>query len=227
MSPNAQLKPVLTFLSQLAKNNNRPWFEQNRSAYEEARRLFEGLVEELIVGLGAFEDMKSVTAKDCIMRIHRDIRFSKDKAPYKTNMAASIGPGGRQAYRFHYYLQLEPDDASILAGGLHEPDSSQINKFRAAISRDARPFKAIVGEKAFRQYFGEIRGEKLKTAPQGYDRAHPEIELLRLKEVVALQRLTDEQVLSPGFAANVIKACRAMKPFLDYLSSVAGEMSRR
>jgi uncharacterized protein (TIGR02453 family) len=214
------LKPVLTFLSSLQKNNNKAWFEQNRPAYEKAKGEFEDLVDELILGLGAIEDMKGVAAKDCVMRIYRDIRFSKDKSPYKIAMGASIGPGGRQAWRHNYFLHLEPHNRSIVAGGLHEPESAQINNFRAAIARDSRKFKAIFADKLFKQYFGEVGGEKLKTAPQGYDRDHPEIELLRLKEVVAVHNLSDEMVLSPGFAAHMIKACTAMKPFLDYLSSV-------
>lgn len=220
MAPSSDLKPIFTFLSALQKNNNRPWFEQNRAAYENAKGLFEDFVDELILRLGAIENMKGVTAKDCVMRIYRDIRFSKDKTPYKTSMSASIGPGGKKAYRFQYYLHLEPHNASMVAGGLHEPESSQLNKFRAAVSKDARKFKAVVAHKTFKQYFGEVGGEKLKTAPQGYDRDHPEIELLRLKEVVAVHRLSDEVVLAPDLAAHVVKACTAMKPLLDYLASV-------
>ena len=220
MSPNSDLKPVLRFLTDLGKNNNRPWFEEHRPAYEQAKGLFEDFVDELILGLGAIEDLRGVTAKDCVMRIFRDLRFSKDKSPYKTGMSASIGPGGRKSYRFQYYLHLEPHNASMIAGGLHEPESAQINKFRAAISRSPRKFKAIVADKSFKRYFGEIGGERLKTVPQGYDRDHPEIELLRLKEVVAVHRLADADVLAPGFTKHVVNACAAMKPLLDYLGSV-------
>jgi uncharacterized protein (TIGR02453 family) len=222
MSPSPDLKPVLTFLTSLQKNNNRPWFEKNRAAYENAKGLWEDFVDELILGLSAIQDMKGVRAKDCVMRIYRDIRFSKNKSPYKNGMGASIGPGGKKTYRFHYYLHLEPHNASMVAGGLHEPDSGQINKFRAAIHKDARRFKAIVGSRPFRQHFGEVGGDRLKTAPQGYNREHPEIELLRLKQVVAVHKVPDEDVLSPGFAAHVVRACTAMKPFLDYLGSVTG-----
>ena len=112
----------MCFLRELAKNNNRPWFEQNRPAYERAKGLFEDFVDEMILGLGAIEDMHGVTAKDCVMRIFRDIRFSKDKTPYKTGMGASIGPGGKKSYRFHYYLHIQPGNASMVAGGLHEPE---------------------------------------------------------------------------------------------------------
>ncbi len=109
----------------------------------------------------------------------------------------------------------------MVAGGLHEPEPAQLNAFRAAISRDARPFKSIVAARAFRQYFGEVSGDKLKTAPQGYDRSHPEIELLRLKEVVAMHKLPDDVVVAPGLSAHVVKVCAAMKPFLEYLKGAA------
>jgi uncharacterized protein (TIGR02453 family) len=223
MSTDLNLKPVLSFLTDVARNNNRPWFQAHRPAYERARDLFEDFVEELILGLGAIEDMYGVTAKDCVMRIYRDIRFSKDKSPYKTGFGASVGPGGRKSYRFHYYVHLEPHNQSMIAGGLHEPKSAELNGFRTAISRDARKYKAVVGAESFKRYFGEVGGERLKTAPQGYDRNHPQIDLLRLKDVVAVHRLTDDDVLAPHFPAHAIKVCTAMKPFLDYLSTVVGQ----
>ena len=222
MSTDLDLHSILRFLAALAKNNNRPWFQAHRSDYERAKGIFEDLVEELVLRLGAIEDMHGVTAKDCVMRIYRDVRFSKDKSPYKRGFSASIGPGGRKSYRFHYYLHLEPHNESMIAGGLHEPESAQLNGFRTAISRDALKFKAVVSEKTFKRYFGEVEGERLKTAPQGYDRDHPEIDLLRLKGVVAIHRLMDKDVLAPHFANHAIKVCTAMKPFLDYLGSVAG-----
>jgi uncharacterized protein (TIGR02453 family) len=222
MSANSDLKPVLGFLSDLARHNDRSWFEQNRPAYERAKGLFEDFVDEVILSLGSIEDLRGVTAKDCVMRIYRDIRFSKDKSPYKTGMGASIGPGGRKSYRFHYYLHIQPHDESMIAGGLHEPESAQINAFRAAIGRNPRKFKTVVADKSFKRYFGEISGEKLKTVPHGYDRDHPEIELLRLKEVVAVHHLSDADVLSAAFVRHVAKACTAMKPLLDYLNSIVG-----
>lgn len=222
MGRDTDLKPVMTFLRQLAKNNNRPWFEAHRPDYERARQLFESLVQDLILDVGRSEDMTGVTPKDCIMRIYRDVRFSKDKSPYKTGMGASIGPGGKRADRFHYYLHLQPGGGSMVAGGLHEPEAGQLRAFRAAIGRDARPFKSILAAKGFRQYFGDVYGERLKTTPKGFDGSHPEIDLLRLKEVVAMHRLPDEAVVARDLEAHVVKACAAMKPFLDYLRDVAG-----
>jgi uncharacterized protein (TIGR02453 family) len=220
MSNHGDMEPVLDFLKGLQKNNNKEWFEKHRPAYENARAQFEAFVDELILGLGDVEDLRGVTAKDSAMRIYRDIRFSKDKSPYKTGMGASIGPGGRRSTRLKYFLHVEPHDASLVAGGLHMPEPAQITKFRAAIGRDARPFKAILNDAGFKRFYGTVDGEKLKTAPQGFARDHPEIELLRLKEVVAIRHLPDKDVLAPKFREHVLQAFTAMKPFLDYLNSV-------
>jgi uncharacterized protein (TIGR02453 family) len=217
---SSDLKPVLDFLNGLKKNNNKAWFEEHRPAYEQAKTSFEAFVDELIAGTGKFEDLHGVTAKDSVMRIFRDVRFSKDKSPYKPNMAAAIGPGGRKSSRLSYYIHLEPGNASMIAGGMHMPESSQITKFRDAIGRDAARFKRIVAAPDFKRYFGSVEGEKLKTAPQGFARDHPEIELLRLKEVVAVHRLTDKDVLAPKSSADVVQGFKAMKPFLDYLNEV-------
>lgn len=220
MNRPADLKPVLDFLTGIQRNNNKAWFEKNRPAYERAREQYELLIDQVIAGFGTVEDLGGITAKDCVMRIYRDLRFSKDKSPYKRSMAASIGPGGRRSTRLAYYLHIEPPNASVIAGGLYAPDSAHITQFREAIDRNAAPFKKVINTAAFKQTFGAVQGEKLKTAPKGYERDHPEIELLRLKEVVAIQRLTDAQVLSPKFSDHVIEAFKAMKPFLDYLNSV-------
>jgi uncharacterized protein (TIGR02453 family) len=222
MNDHTDLKPVLDFLNGLRKNNNKAWFEVNRPAYESARGRFEEFIDRLIIGLGSVEDLGGITARDCVMRIYRDLRFSKDKSPYRLSMAASIGRGGKRSTRLTYYLHLEPPDASLLAGGLHAPDPARLTKFREAMDRNPKPFKDIVNNKAFGQIFGTVQGEKLKTAPKGFERDHPEIEWLRLKEVVALQHLTDAAVLSPDFGEHVMDAFAIMKPFLDYLNSVIG-----
>jgi uncharacterized protein (TIGR02453 family) len=220
MDDRVDLKPVLTFLSAVQKNNNRVWFEGHRPAYEMAREQFEALIDSLIVGLGSVEHLGGITAKDCVMRIYRDIRFSKDKSPYKRSMAAAIRPGGKRSGRLAYYLHLEPHDASVIAGGLYDPEPAQLARFREAIDRDPKPFRKVVNNKAFVQAFGAVKGESLKTVPKGYDRDHPRIDLLRMKEVFAIRHLTDAEVLSPKFSAVVIQSFTALKPFLDYLNSI-------
>jgi uncharacterized protein (TIGR02453 family) len=214
------LKPVLDFLSGLKQNNNKAWFEEHRAAYDTARTHFENFVDQLISEYGRIEDLGGITARDCIMRIYRDVRFSKDKSPYKTNMSATIAPGGKKSTSLGYYLHIQPHDETMIAGGLYMPTPEQLARFRAAIDRNAAPFKAIITDKEFKKYFGMLDGEKVKTVPQGYGRDHPEIELLRFKQVVVVHRSSDEMVLSSKFSTHVIKTFTAMKPFLDYLNAI-------
>ena len=167
------LGPVLDFLSELEQHNRRDWFEQNRPAYEAARQRFETFVDEVIDRLRTFEDLGPLSARDCTMRIFRDVRFSKDKSPYRTNMAASIARGGRHSTRIPYYLHVQPHDQSMAASGLYMPTPEQLARFRERIDEDPAPFKAILTDERFRQYFGEIGGERLKRAPAGYPRRPP------------------------------------------------------
>ena len=220
MKSSVDLKPALDFLSQLEQNNNKAWFDAHRAAYEAARDAFADFVDDLIRGISAFDDLGDLSAKDCVFRINRDVRFAKDKSPYKTNMGAHIAPGGRKSGKLGYYLHIEPHDKSFVGGGLHMPMPPQLAAFRKAIARDASAFKQITRSKSFVQHFGTVSGERLSTAPQGYPRDHAEIELLQLKEVVAGQRIPDASVLSPDLAAHALKAFKALKPFLDYLNSI-------
>jgi uncharacterized protein (TIGR02453 family) len=217
MAESIDLKPVLTFLSQLKKNNNRIWFEAHRPEYELAKGRFEALVQRLIDGLRPVEDLGDLQAKDCIMRIFRDIRFSKDKSPYRTNMGASIGRGGKRHIQLPYYLHLEPG-GSFLAGGLYMPERPQLDRLRGMLAQDAGPLKAIVGDKTFKRLFGDLRGEKLKVVPRGYPADHPEIELLKMKEFMAIHDFSDDEVLSARFPGQALKTMEGMKPLLDYLN---------
>jgi len=214
------LKPTFVFLNNLKQHNNKAWFDANRADYEVAKAGFENLVDQLIGEYGKTEDLGGITAKDCVMRIYRDVRFSKDKSPYKTNMSASITPGGKKSSSLGYHLHLQPQGESLIAGGLYMPTPEQLAKFRMAIDRDADTFKTIINAKGFKSYFGALEGEKVKSTPQGYARDHSEIELLRFKQVVVAHRLSDEMVLSPQFSAHAIKTFTAMKPFLDYLNTI-------
>ena len=214
------LKPTFDFLSDLKQHNDRSWFEQNRPRYELAKARFESFVDELIFTYAEIEDFGDITAKDCVMRIFRDIRFSKDKSPYRTNMAAMLAPGGKKSERQGYYIHLEPESQSLIAGGLYMPSPEQLARFRKAIDQDAAPFKSILAAKKFKKYFGTLDGEKVKSVPKGYSREHPEIELLRFKQVTVIHHLSDEIVLSPKLSAHTINAFKAMKPFLDFLNLI-------
>jgi len=211
---------VLTFLRQLDKHNERPWFEAHRKDYDSAHDEFELLVNILIGQLSSIEDLAGLTAKDCMMRIYRDVRFSKDKSPYRTSFAASLAPGGRKSWRMGWYVHVEPGDQSMVAGGMYQPEPPMLAHFRQSIDEDPRAFRKIINAASFKKYFGEIEGESLKSAPQGYPKDHPDINLLRMKSVTAVHHLSDAEVLAEDFSTHVVKACKAMKPFLDYFNAL-------
>jgi uncharacterized protein (TIGR02453 family) len=159
--------PVLSFLKQLEKNNDRAWFDAHRSEYNSALGRFEDFVAALIIEISTFEDLAGVAPKDCMFRIYRDVRFSKDKSPYKAYVAASIGPGGRRSLGFPFYVHVAPGNHSMLAGGWHEASTEQLAKWRTAVDKDASAVKKIISRKDFVAAFGGLAGEKLAKAPRG------------------------------------------------------------
>ncbi len=215
-SPNLGL--TLHFLDELSRNNNKAWFDEHRPAYETARQAFYNLIDDVIDEFRGPDRLMGLSAKDCTARIFRDIRFSKDKTPYKTNLAAHVTPGGWRAVRLGYYVSIAPQGGTFVAGGLHDPAPEQLTRFREAIDQDAAPLKAVLEVPAFVEAFGGIEGERLKTAPKGYDPSHPEIDLLRLKQLTVVHRFSDAEVLAPDFLSRVIALCRVMRPFLDYFN---------
>lgn len=222
METSINLAPLLSFLAELAEHNDKAWFDEHRAEYEAGRAEFEQLTNYLIDQLRESDDLQNLSAKECVSRINRDIRFSKDKSPYRTNLWAEIAPGGRKATRLGYHVSVGPGH-SIVAGGMYMPMPEQLARFRAAIDQDAAAFKGVISTKTFVENFGIIEGERLKTAPKGYDQTHPEIELLQLKQATAVKRFADDEVLQKDFPARVLKACHALKPLLDYLNGILAE----
>ncbi len=214
------LEPVLSFLKGLAANNNKPWFEQHRPDYEAARTSFEHFTDTLLEEFRVSDNLGDLTAKDCVSRIYRDVRFSKDKSPYKTHLWATIAPGGKKMVRMGYHFGLEPGGRSMIATGLWEPMPEQLARFRQAIDQNAAEFKKIINNPAFIDHFGGIEGEKLKTAPQGYDKTHPELDLLRYKQILVAHHFSDDQVLSSNFFSQVVSGCQAMRPFINYFDRI-------
>jgi uncharacterized protein (TIGR02453 family) len=215
------LEPVLDFLFSLSANNNRPWFEEHKGVYEKARATFEALVAELIRRLSPYQDLSGVTAKGSIMRIYRDIRFSKDKTPYNPWMAAHIAPGGRKSGLLGFGLRLAPGDSGA-AGGLWDPSPEQLARFRHAVDTDSKDLSGLIRAPDFIEKFGSLQGEKLKTTPKGYDKDRPAAEILKLKQVYVIRSFPEEAVLAADFVDQLVATFRAMKPFLDYLNGVIG-----
>ena len=212
---------AIKFLSELRENNERAWFTANKSRYEDARHDLAVFVDNLIGEIAAFDPgVIGMEGKDCVFRIYRDTRFAKDKTPYKTNMGAHIVAGGRknEMARAGYYLHLEPGGC-FLGGGAHHPPSDWMAAIRRSIERDGDKLRKIAAARDFKKYFGAISGEQIKTAPRGYAKDHPEIDLLRYKSLVAVHEIKDKDVSDPGFLKHAGKVFKAMKPFEDFLNA--------
>ena len=213
-------KSTLDFLTAVKVNNNRDWFNANRPVYAEAKENFESFVQEIIDELIQFEPiMKGLEAKSCVYRINRDIRFSNDKSPYKSHFGAFIVRGGKKnGDKFAgYYFHIEPGK-SIMAGGAYMPPAPWLSQIREKISENPDEFIKITTNKEFVKYFGSIDGEKLKTAPKGYPKDHPNVELLKFKSYLVVNEASDKMVLNKDYIDYVIKVFKAMKPLNDYLN---------
>jgi uncharacterized protein (TIGR02453 family) len=216
---------TLQFLRELVQNNNRDWFQENRKKYDDSKADFEKLVGAVISDVSKFQDLGNLQVKDCIFRINRDIRFSKNKAPYKSNLSAGIGPGGRSAGKIDYYLHIQPDGQSFLGGGMWDPTTEQLARYRQEIDYNAEELKSIIHDKTFREHFPEIHGEVLKTTPKGYAKDHPEIDLLRRKELFFVHKFSDKDLTSKGFKDQVVHTIQLLKPYCDYMNYILNHVN--
>jgi len=209
-------KSTLDFLKELAKNNNKAWFDEHRKDYEKAKANFEEMVKSLIDQISEFEDLGVLTPKDCMFRINRDVRFSHDKTPYKKNLSAAIAKGGKKNIFGSYYIHIQPG-ASFLAGGLYGPDTKTLNKFRDYILDNPKKFLATIEGKEFKDYFGTLQGEKLKTIARGYSKDLPMQEFLKMKSLIAFHDLPDKVVTSNKLEEEIVKGCELMAPFIKLI----------
>lgn len=211
---------TLNFLSDLKLNNDRDWFNKNRKRYDDAKENFESFVQAIINEIVTFDPiMKGLEAKNCTYRINRDIRFSPDKTIYKTHLGAFIVRGGkRNGDKFAgYYVHIEPGN-SMIAGGAYMPPSPWLKAIREKIYEQGDRLLNILSDKEFIKYFGEIEGEKLKSAPKGYPKDHPYIELLRLKSFLAAKIISDKEIVNKDCFELFVSASKAMKPLNDFLN---------
>lgn len=212
---------TLQFLKNLEENNSREWFQAHRKDYEAAKASFEKLCQDILSGLAEVQDdLVNTKVKDCIFRINRDIRFSKDKSPYKKFFSAAFGPGGRQSGRIDFFLQIQPGNQSTLGGGMWEPSPAHLASFRQEIDYNPEHLKSIIEDDKFKNYYPGIWGEKVKLMPKGYSADHPNIELLKYKQLFFYHKFTDKEVLAKDFAQQVIEGCVILKPYLDYLNEL-------
>ncbi|MEO8110282.1 MAG: DUF2461 domain-containing protein [Ginsengibacter sp.] len=212
----------LSFLSNLKKNNNKPWFDKNREKYLSAKTDFENFVKDIINRLSSFdEDIKLLEVKNCTFRINRDIRFSKDKTPYKTNMGASFNKGGKKSIYAGYYFHLEPGGKSFAGGGLWMPAASELKKLRQEIDYCYPEFMKILNSSSFTKQYGGLemnKNDMLVNAPKGYEKDNAAVEFLKLKSFVATKDIEDSLLILPSLAAEVSKAFKALMPLVKFMN---------
>jgi len=218
---------ILSFLSDLKENNNREWFALNKERYEQTKSDFEQISQSLINEIGRFdEEVKHLSAKDCIFRIYRDTRFSHDKTPYKSHYGVFIAAGGgRKSVRGGYYLHLEPEK-SFVAVGVWCPPPVILKALRQSIFDNIEELKEIIHKPGFKQYFqGFYEEDKLKTAPKGFPKDFPDIELLKLKHYMVEYTLSEQLLLDDNFVTRLAEIIHIAHPLNTFLNYTVDEVS--
>lgn len=207
-------KETLEFLNELKKNNNREWFTDNKKRFvtrqNESKEFFKGILDQL----ETHDDIEKMK----VFRIYRDVRFSKDKTPYKYNFSASYARSGAQR-RGGYYVHIQPE-GSFIATGFWNPEKEDLLRIRKEWEIDASELREIMTDKKFKSVWGTLAGEELKTAPKGFDKEHPNIDLIRKKQFIFVKKFTDKEVLEPDFTEKISEAFRLIRPYFDLMSQI-------
>jgi uncharacterized protein (TIGR02453 family) len=211
---------TLKFFKDLKKNNNKPWFDEHRKQYELAKEDFSVMTDQLIAAIAGFDaPIAHLKAKDCMFRINRDVRFSKDKRPYKNNIAAYFNRHGKKGTGAGYYLHIEPGQ-SFAAGGMWMPEPKDLAKIRQEIDYSLDAWKKIFANTSFKKAFAEgLTGETLVRPPKGYEETNPAIEYLKMKSFIVTRPFTDAEVQSKTFVKEVAATFKTMKPLIDFLNA--------
>jgi len=212
------MKKTFQFLKQLKSNNNREWFANNKLLYEESHAEMLQLAQDVIGSMVEHDNIETVSPKRSVFRIYRDVRFSKDKSPYKTNWGGFMRRATAQL-RGGYYYQIEPGN-SFVAGGFFSPNSKDLLHIRNQIGQESQPLRKILKSREFKEFFGQLEGDQLKTAPKGFDREHPDIDLLRYKRFIIRHPFSNQEVLQGDFAAAISNSFKKMRPYFNYMSDI-------
>ena len=218
---------TFTFLRQLTQHNDRDWFNDHKDQYEAARQNVASFTDALLKRLRKHDVLSTENGKKALFRIYRDVRFSKSKLPYKTHFSGQFVRDGRQR-RGGYYFQLGPEENIVGGGffGIERNDLKRIREELSSLSGGGGPggkpgeMRRIVSDKRFVKLYGSLQGEQLKTAPQGYARDHPNIDLLRYKQFYAMRAFNEQEVLADDFIDRAEEALLGLRPFFDYFSEV-------
>jgi uncharacterized protein (TIGR02453 family) len=209
---------ILKFLKDIARNNDRDWFEKNKPRYLEAKENFEDFLEAVHKEIIKFDEgLAGLNPRKLGFRIYRDVRFSKDKRPYKTNMGAGFSQNGKLVQEPGYYIHIEPGKC-FFASGLYMPEPSKLAAVRQEIDYNAPKFLKILNDKKFKKHFKGLDDfDKLKTVPKGYAKDHPHIEYLKHKSFIVETSFSDADVINKNFPKKVADLAKIVKPFNDFL----------
>lgn len=209
---------TLTYLKDLAKHNNRDWFTKHKNSYAAAQENMIAFADALLAEMQKHDHIETVSGKDSLMRIYRDTRFSKDKTPYRTHMGGGFSRATKKL-RGGYYFQIGPGQ-SLAAGGFFSPNPADLLRIRQDMDYHYPDWQKLLKNKALANTFGEPKGNKLITAPQGFAKDHPAIALLRHKQLYFEKTFTDNEILQPDFYKTMNQTFKNLRPFFDYMSEV-------
>lgn len=211
-------KSNLDFLEKLNKNNDRDWFNAHKDEYVQAHENMINFADAVLAEMRKHDNIETASGKKSLQRIYRDTRFSKDKTPYKSHWGGGL-KRATDLLRGGYYFHIQPGN-SFVGGGFWAPNPADMKRIREDIAADPDALRKIISDKTFIDTFGSLEGEQVKTAPKGYKKDHPAIDLLRYKQFLIGKKFSDKEVLKPDFHLQVVDTFVKMRPFFDYMSEV-------
>ncbi len=211
-------KSTIQFLKDLSKNNNRDWFAENKSTYTSAHEDIILFADNVLELLNEFDKIETPSGKKAVKRIYKDVRFSKNKDPYKNNFGLGYVRSGANR-RGGFYVHIQPD-SHFIGGGFWSPEKEDLQRIRKHIETDDSELRRVINSKSFTSTFGELQGEQLKTAPKGFDKEHPAIDLLRYKQFLIGKEFSNEEVLAKDFPKTAAETLKAMLPFFDIMTEM-------
>ncbi len=207
-------KAALSYLEILAKNNNREWFNAHKDEFKALETEVKGFYQQVMEQMRLHDDIERLK----MFRIYRDVRFSKDKTPFKTHFAGSFSRTGNRL-RGGYYIRIKPGE-SFIAAGFWDPNKEDLFRIRKELEMDAAVFRNVIEEAGFKKTWGNITGEELKTAPKGFDKDHADIDLIRKKQFIFVRNFTDAEVVSSDFLNEVNTSFKKIRPYFDLMSDI-------
>jgi len=205
---------TINFLKDLKLNNNRNWFNNNKQEFKLIQSDIKKFAEEVKNSLNKSDSIDNLK----IFRIYRDLRFSKDKTPFKKNIGMAFHRK-KPEFRGGYYLEISADE-SFLAAGFWNPNKDDLLRIRREIEIDGKEFKRIINQKKIKDIWGSMKGDEVKTSPKGFDVRHNHIDMLKKKQFIFIKKLKEDEILDPAFQENLIKCFRSIRPFFDYMSEI-------